>query len=167
MKPIYNLPAVIFLILIFSSCSTTIYLVRHAEKQNMTDTSSLTAFGKERAIVLTESLVNVGIDTIYATKYIRTQLTVQPLATALHQKIVIYSLESLGQFATKLKSLKGKKVLVVGHSNNIPKLINSITGESIQIADDDFDNFFEIKITRFLKTKTLLIKNTYGHVSPK
>jgi broad specificity phosphatase PhoE len=150
----------------FSSCTTHLYFVRHAEKSNSSDTTSLSPFGQARAKALSELLIPSSIDSIYTTKYIRTQQTAQPLAQAIQKPINIYNLDSLSEFSQRLRRLKGRNVLVVGHSNTVPKMIQDISGTKVEIKDNDFDNLYIVKINRFLKSKVKLIQKTYGATSP-
>jgi hypothetical protein len=61
---------------------------------------------------------------------------------------------------------KGKNILVVGHSNTLPKLIQLIAGGKVEIQDNDFDNLFIVSIYRFLKTEIRLSQKTYGAFTP-
>jgi phosphohistidine phosphatase SixA len=145
-----------------SSCTTTIYLVRHAEKLNNTVNSPLNAAGFTRANVLRDSMLNKGIDSIFVSIFLRTQQTAQPTGEAIHEGSVIYSLDSTVQFANHLKNLRGKNVLVVGHTSNIPQIFNIITGDTIQIPESTFNRMFIIKIRKSLTKKISFRKTTYG-----
>ena len=61
---------------------------------------------------------------------------------------------------------KGKNILVIGHSNTVPKMIQLLTGERVEIQDNDFDNLFIVSIYRFLKTEIKLSQKTYGAQTP-
>ncbi len=158
--------SILLISLCFNSCTTHLYFVRHAEKRNNTDTTSLSPLGQERAKALSELLIKASIDSIYATKYIRTQQTAQPLAHAIHKPIIIYNLDSLSEFSQKLVNQKGKNILVIGHSNTVPRMIQLLTGERVEIQDNDFDNLFIVSIYRFLKTEIKLSQKTYGAQTP-
>ncbi len=158
--------SILLISLCFNSCTTHLYFVRHAEKRNNTDTASLSPLGQERAKALSELLIKASIDSIYATKYIRTQQTAQPLAHAIHKPIIIYNLDSLSEFSQKLVNQKGKNILVIGHSNTVPRMIQLLTGERVEIQDNDFDNLFIVSIYRFLKTEIKLSQKTYGAQTP-
>ncbi len=158
--------SILLISLCFKSCTTHLYFVRHAEKRNNTDTTSLSPLGQERAKALSELLIKASIDSIYATKYIRTQQTAQPLAHAIHKPIIIYNLDSLSEFSQKLVNQKGKNILVIGHSNTVPRMIQLLTGERVEIQDNDFDNLFIVSIYRFLKTEIKLSQKTYGAQTP-
>ena len=47
-------------------------------------------------------------------------------------------------FETILKERKGQKVLVVGHSDSVPELLNLFKGEAVysNIADDEYGDFY-------------------------
>jgi len=59
--------------------TTTIYLVRHAEKQKGSD-PMLTEAGEERALKLLSILKDQGVDAVYSTPYNRTKSTAAPTA---------------------------------------------------------------------------------------
>lgn len=144
--------------LVFTSCTTTkIYMVRHAEKFDMSIDPPLSESGKARALKLKELLADKKIDVIYATSYQRTKLTAKPLADATGVAITEY--ESGQKFCEELKKLKGKTVLVVGHSNRLPQIIECLTGDKLDIAEETYDNFFEITIR---DGKATLVKSQYG-----
>lgn len=159
----------LFLLLSFllPACTTKYYLVRHAEKQDNSADALLSAVGQARANILRDTLANKGIGRIYASTVQRTQQTAQPLATALGLPLTIYKPDTTAGFIAALKKLGGMDVLVVGHSNNIPQIVQGLCGESVSIADDDFDNLFVVKITKgWGQTKVSLEKTTYGPASP-
>lgn len=155
------------LFLIFcSSCTTTIYLSRHAEKRNNTDTSTLTEQGQNRAFALRDTLLYKGIDTIFSSVYIRTQLTAQPLASAIGKSIKTYHPDTSINLARQLKRLNGKDVLITGHSDNIPVIIKELCGRDILIGSTDFDNLYVIQIRKFFTTTYSFSQKTYGLPSP-
>ncbi|HUQ19922.1 MAG TPA: histidine phosphatase family protein, partial [Gemmatimonadaceae bacterium] len=64
--------------------STTVYLVRHAEKEisNPNDADpDISSIGRDRAKALASRLGASGVTTIIATQFKRTQETAQPLAS--------------------------------------------------------------------------------------
>jgi len=83
MKLIFATTLVIFLC---NGCTTTIYLVRHAEKQTtgngsmMISDPDLTEDGRLRAKALADTLAGKKITAVYATQYKRTQQTAEPTA---------------------------------------------------------------------------------------
>ena len=141
------------------SCSNTIYIVRHAEKEPvkagapMMEASDppLSAAGRERALVLGDLLGSKGVKYIYSTNYKRTISTAQPLNEFTGKtRIEIYSSkkDSLDAFISKLKTIRKGNVLVVGHSNTIDDLANKLCGTTVVPGDLDekiYDNLYAIK----------------------
>jgi broad specificity phosphatase PhoE len=155
------------ILLALSSCTTRYYLVRHAEKLNGTSDSPLSQTGHARAAVLRDTLAGKNISQIFASTYTRTQQTAQPTATANNLELTIYRPDTTAGLIERLKSVGSRNVLVVGHSNTIPEVVHGLCGETVTIADDDYDNLFIVTIKRgWGQTTKTLIKTTYGPPSP-
>lgn len=126
---------------------TRIYLVRHAEKLKVNNKDPKLAFkGELRAKALADVLKDEGIDAIYSTPYQRTQMTVAPLAKLKQIDVQHYSLPA-ALLAKKIMSLhRGQTIVVVGHSNTVPKLINALGVEAaIQIKEDQYGDLFVVE----------------------
>jgi 2,3-bisphosphoglycerate-dependent phosphoglycerate mutase len=149
-----------------SDTTTTYYLVRHAEKA-CEDCSScdLSAPGKVRAAALADLLASKGIDKIYASECLRTQRTAKPLADRLRQPVNVYQTGSLREFINSLKKTSHRNILVVGHSDQIPMIINSIAHKRVFISNSDFDNLYIIRKSNTAKVKAVLESTTYGALS--
>ena len=144
----------------------TYYLVRHAEKEDLNDPDTpISAIGRERAIALKNTLQAKNIKNIIVSQFIRTRQTAKPLEDALHITHTVIDVNNVPGVITRLEHFTNS--LVVGHTNTIPAIIKRITGRTVSIAENDFDNLFIITITQFLfiKRKTLT-KTTYGLASP-
>lgn len=127
----------------------TYYLIRHAEKDrtnSKNEDPSLNIDGMKRAKGWAVYFEPIQIDDIYVTKYIRTKQTVSFIA---QQKLIspksydpntIYSEDFLNK-------TNGKKILIVGHSNTNPILVNKLIGEEKFTDMDDTDNATLFKIT--------------------
>ena len=133
-----------------ASCSTTnYYIVRHAEKVPsdgmMTSDVPLSEAGKARAVALDGVLHNRKIKTIYATPYLRTQGTAQPLSTTIGVPVETYKPGDTA-FLQQLKSINNN-VLVVGHSNTVDDIVNSLTGKSLlkDLPDTQYGDLFIVK----------------------
>lgn len=133
---------------------TTIWLVRHAEKQTaeraMSSTDpDLTADGDKRAHDLAAVLKNEKIDAVYSTAYKRTMSTGSPVAAARQLKIITYTPKDFKVFATEvLQNHKGKEILIVGHSNTIIPQVKAF-GEAVpfeDLTDNDYDMLFKIMV---------------------
>jgi broad specificity phosphatase PhoE len=131
--------------------ATTVYLMRHAEKaDDGTRDPNLTAEGRERAQVLGNRLKDKNIRAIYSTDYKRTRQTVGPLAEALDFDVIIYDPNDLNSLKEEiLKKYKyGETVVVVGHSNTTPTLVNLLVSKDQfkKIDESDYTNLYKVEI---------------------
>jgi phosphohistidine phosphatase SixA len=136
-----------FVLLYLTSCSTTYYyVVRHAEKLNQTDTSSLNSAGLQRAEVLADTLSAKNISRIFVSDKRRTQQTAAPTAALFNVTPVIIPSTNTNQLITDLKDIGGKSVLVVRHSNEIHLIVNALSpSDTIAPIPDEYNNLFVIK----------------------
>jgi len=137
----------------------TIFLTRHAEKQNDgTHDPSLTKTGYQRAKNLITLLKNRNVTQIYSTDYKRTKQTASPLAENVNLTIKIYDPKNLKSFAQQVL-LSQENVLIVGHSNTTPALVE-LLGGGLQndMTESDYGLVYELEIhgskvtTHLLKT---------------
>ena len=140
----------IFLLLAFAlsisaaAAQSTIFIVRHAEKADMTKDPDLSEAGRARADSLAKILKDANIVAIYATEFKRTQETAAPLAQALGIEVTIVPSVETTTLATKLKAAPGN-VLVVEHGNTIPDLSKALgIDPSINLAEAEYDNLFVV-----------------------
>lgn len=129
--------------------STSYYLIRHAEK-DLSDSSNdpkLTNEGKLRAQRWAEQFKDVEFDAVYTTNFKRTRETARPTAKKNHVKLTYYDPRSL-EIQEFLKKTEGKNVLIVGHSETTPKMVNTIIKERKyqSINDNDYSQYFVIFI---------------------
>ena len=101
----------------------------------------------------------------------RTQQTAGYLARSLHITPKKYQNTDEGNeiLVRKLVSFTGNhSILIVGHTNNIPAIIDSLMGsqQHIVIAENDFDNMYIITIKNGAPTRRKLKVTTYGNPSP-
>lgn len=149
-----------------SQATTTIILVRHAEKATIpADDPGLSAAGERRVAELTRQLVDAdvvaGIDAIYSTPFRRTQETARPVADALDIPINTYDASDTDLILDKiLDDQKGKIVLIVGHSNTVPALIANLGASKNvpPINENEYDNIYLVSIPWFGKTKTIRLR---------
>jgi broad specificity phosphatase PhoE len=127
--------------------TTTYYFIRHAEKVNNSKNPDLSEIGLKRAKLWNEIFSEINLDVIYSTDFKRTLQTVTPTATNNKITIINYDPKTLDIQSFKKNTLE-KKVLVVGHSNTIPNLVNQIINEKIYNDMDDvtFGNLYIVTI---------------------
>jgi len=125
---------------------SVVYLVRHAEKADTGKDPELTDLGMERAQDLARLLKDAGITHVWSTDYKRTRATAEPVATSLRLKVESYDPSKLGEFATRLKSIPGRH-LVVGHSNTTPGLVQALGGDpGPPMPDSEYDRFYIVTL---------------------
>ena len=127
--------------------STTIYLIRHAEKADNSKNTNLSEVGLMRASHWDDVFSAVQFDGIYATNFNRTLQTAAP--TALTQKITVTTYDPKEPNLDKIKKEhSGQTILIVGHSNTIPDLVNKIIGQNVypNIEETIFGNLYIVKI---------------------
>ena len=129
-----------------------IFVVRHAEK-TADQQQLLTEAGRARAQKLAAMLKDSGIAAIYSTNTERTRGTVQPLADALGLKVELYDtgasmsgkVDARPFVAALRKAHPNDVVLVVGHSNTLPNLLETLgCREKIALGDNEYDNLFVV-----------------------
>lgn len=148
---------------------TTVILVRHAEKAAIpSDDPPLSPDGILRAQALSHVVEDTDIDVIFATEFQRTQLTVEPTATNLGLTPIIIPAANTEELVTSINSdHKGKEILVVGHSNTVPAIMETLGISSAPvIADNDFDNLFVVHIRHYIFRHAKLTHLKYGNPSP-
>lgn len=154
------------------SCGRNFYIVRHAEKAEVTPALSrqdaanpeLSEAGKKRAYQLRERLSKKSITKIFTTKYKRSISTIVPISERTGIPINFYSpaADSLASFVHHLKNETTGGILIVGHSNTVDDLVNALCGTPILSGDIDenvYDNLFIVK-KRGGKYK--LVQKKYG-----
>lgn len=122
---------------------STFILVRHAEKLSNADDAGLTESGIRRAARLQRFLADGPIHAVYASSFMRTLLTAEPVAY--HHQLLIrtYDTNKLDSFAAMLlEQHRGQSVLIVGHSNTTPDLANLLVGQYLytHFGDSDYDS---------------------------
>ncbi|MCB0534044.1 MAG: histidine phosphatase family protein [Lewinellaceae bacterium] len=154
--------------IMLSACTTRYYIVRHAERLNNSADSPLSTTGETRANILRDSLSDKGISTVFASTYQRTQQTAQPLATALSLSLILYKPDTTAGLIARLDKMRGKNVLVVGHSNTVPELVYGLSQQAVSpIPETDYDNLYIVKVSRgWGRTRRTLVHTTYGPPSP-
>jgi phosphohistidine phosphatase SixA len=151
---------IIFLLFSFlSACSsTTIYVVRHAEKQvqdpnvmMLPNDVELSQSGHARAAALADSLRNVTLHGIFATTIKRTQQTAAPTASRKGLPVITYAATqpAANALMDSLSTIRRKNFLVAGHSNTVPEMIRHL-GLTLSfegnIPDDVYNKLFVITI---------------------
>ncbi|MEO6670523.1 MAG: histidine phosphatase family protein [Ferruginibacter sp.] len=129
--------------------SSKIYIVRHAEKETGDD-PGLTEAGKKRSGNLMRTLKDKSIKRIYVTNYRRSGMTADSLRIQIGVDTVHYAVDNTGE--DLLKKIQANHdsdnaILIIGHSNTIPRLIAALgilNYPQGDIPDNKFDDLFII-----------------------
>ncbi len=161
----------VFLLVIFLSCGAlraqvTIYVVRHAEKAAGRN-PDLTSAGKKRARALSRVLRSQRLKECYATQFKRTQQTVAPSAARIGRKVKLYRAGGEKEFVKRLlREHQGDTVLVAGHSNTVPGILDHLgIRKPVHLSDSDYDDLFMVQVSR--EGKAVLIHLHYGAANPR
>jgi len=130
---------------------TTFILIRHAEKDltQSTNDPDLAVEGKARTQRLNEVLKKTDIQAIYSTPFKRTQQTVESLAAAKNLKVLSYQANKMEEIDNMIKQHAGGTILLSGHSNTVPQILNFLIGEEKYkvLEDGDYGNIIIVSIT--------------------
>ena len=129
---------------------TSVYLIRHAEKVRTNKNEKdplLNKRGLLRAEKWSEIFQKIEINKILSTDTKRTISTVIPTSEEKKIKIELYRPEEI-TYESFLEKNKGKKVLIVGHSNTIPETTNILIKNKFydQIEDNNNSNLYFVNI---------------------
>lgn len=149
-----------------SATTTTVVLLRHAEKELVTiDDPPLSAAGERRAERLAQMFGDIRgpgrIRGIYTTATRRGQQTAMPLAMRLGARPTALSLPvDLDDLASHvLSEHRGGRVMIIGHSNTVPELVQKLSGETVPaIGEDEYDNIYVVTVPTFGKANVLRLK---------
>ena len=142
---------------IFASASTTTILVmRHAEKAALPAEDpplSLAGEGRaqELAHVLGEAPAEFRIQGIFVSEFRRTQETVRPLANRLGVPVIVVPAADSSLVADRARAeYRGGRVLIVGHSNTVPEIVEKLSGEKIPaMAETEYGVVYVVSLPRF------------------
>jgi phosphohistidine phosphatase SixA len=120
-----------------------VFLVRHAEKASDAKDALLSEVGQRRAEYLAHFLKDADIRKILVTRVVRTKQTAEPLAKILGLKPTVPDADDIDAFVKNLRAEPNANVLVVGHSDTIPKIIEQLGGGKIaSIEASEYDKMF-------------------------
>jgi phosphohistidine phosphatase SixA len=148
---------------------TTVIVVRHAEKVAEGNDPGLSEAGAKRADELSKVAEDAGVTVVYTTQYKRTQETARPLASRLNISVVPVEItkENAAGYAPALAKMilsknAGQVVMVIGHSNTVPLIVEALGGKRPPpIADaTEFDKLFIVIVPKSGPTR--VVKARYG-----
>lgn len=148
---------------VVNSSSTVLYFIRHAEAINDQSTSNpdLSEIGKNRTKGFITFFEDKRIDSIFTTNFKRTLQTATPIAESKNVKPVYYDPNTI-DYDNFIKQQKGKKVLIVGHSNTTPNFVNKIIGSMkySQMVHENHSDIFKVVINRGKTSEEVFVLET-------
>jgi broad specificity phosphatase PhoE len=146
--------------------ASTIILVRHAERMSgMSAEALLTPAGEERARQLSQVLKDAKVQRIYVTEVRRTQQTAEPIAVRLHLKPIVIAKEDIDALVSQLrKAGDDETVLVVGHADTLPLIVQRLGGGSVApFPDTEYDRL--TVVVPGTRGKARVVTLRYGNVA--
>lgn len=134
---------------------TVVLLVRHAEKNvDGTPDPGLSDAGRSRLQALVTRVQPLEISVVYATPFKRTRQTGQAVADAQGVDLVVREFtsgnvdEDALVFRDEiLREHRGEVVLVVGHSNTVPPLVEALSGlDAEPMPESEYDRLSTVRI---------------------
>jgi phosphohistidine phosphatase SixA len=165
------LPVLLFIALVAAAAwlfdaraTTVVFVVRHAEAEVGNDADPpLSVDGRERAARLAKMLSKAqpvrGLDAIFASEFRRAHQTVTPLSETLALPVNVVPSATWADLAKRItREHRGEYVLVAGNTNNIPQLVQALSGESVSLREDEYDAMFVVFVPQVSKTKVVRLR---------
>lgn len=127
-----------------AAAQEVVYVVRHAEQVADVDDPPLSEQGRARAMVLQEFFRDAGLTAVYATDLRRTMETGEIVTEPLGFEVTPVEPDSLdGQVARVRREQPHGRVLIVGHSNTVPMVLEQLGyPNGLTIDHDEYDDLF-------------------------
>ena len=142
---------------------SVVILARHADRVEGTD--SLTPAGVRRSQELAHALGKAGVTAIVTSDAGRAKQTAAPMAAATGLTPVELKGSDIDAFVREIGNHRGGTVLVVGHSNTVPKIIAGLGGPQLPDIDGaEFDDLLVLTLPGCGPAR--LVRLQYGDASP-
>ena len=144
--------------LLSAASTTTVYVMRHAEKQTSDPQDQdppLAPAGEARALELAQLFGRApkgqGLDAVIVSEFRRTQDTVRPLANRLGIPVIVVKADEPARAAKRaLAENRGGRVLIVGHSDTVPEIVRELSGIDVgPMSEADYGIIYVVAVPRF------------------
>lgn len=140
----------------FTANSTTVIVIRHAEKDTVAAADpALSASGEARAALLARMFGDAKgagrLDAIYVSATLRSRSTAAPLAARLGiAPVVVAADDPQGLARRVLRENSGRRVMVIGHINTVPEIVSALADRSdiSSIEEQDFATMYVVSVPR-------------------
>lgn len=160
MRPVPTIACLTFALLstawtpVHAQSERLVVLARHAERAaEPASDPGLTDAGRARAAALAETLAGIRVEAAIVTPYRRTRETAGPVAAA--NGIEPIAVEVRGGLAAHVAAVAeavrarpaGATVVVVGHSNTIPRIVTALGGpELADLCETEYAKLFVLAV---------------------
>ncbi|HET9863115.1 MAG TPA: phosphoglycerate mutase family protein [Steroidobacteraceae bacterium] len=150
-----------------SATTTTVVLVRHAEKQaGAIEDAPLSPQGEQRATHLAQMFGDAEsfgrVQQIYVTDTRRSQQTAAALAQRLNLRpTIVAGKPSASELAHRvLRENRGGLAIVVGHANTVPALVAKLSGadEVPAMGGEEYDTLYVVTVPTIGRASVLRMK---------
>ena len=135
------------------AAEVTVYVIRHGEKQMvegdaaMKEDPPLSPAGQMRAMGLAKDIPVSDLDAIYVTRTKRSYDTASAVIAVTGLEPIYYPPRDVDGLVTRLRKRHGESVLVVGHSNTIPALLQGLgVQEPLEISEDQYGDLWVVTV---------------------
>ena len=140
----------------FTANSTTIVIIRHAEKESASEPDpALSVAGEARAALLARMFGDAQgaghLDAIYVSDTLRSRQTAAPLAARLQLTPIVDGADDPKKLARRaLRENRGKRVMIIGHVNTVPEIVAILSDRSDipKIDEHDFGSMYVVTVPR-------------------
>lgn len=147
--------------------AVTYFIVRHAEKVDVSRDPDLSTAGEARARALAARLEGQPLDAVYATEFKRTGQTVGPTAAAQGLALTPYSArQPAPAFGDQLRAAHPRgTVLIAGHSDTVPGIVAALCACDVApMPDYEYDRLSIVHVDAAGRAR--LDVQRYGAASP-
>jgi broad specificity phosphatase PhoE len=140
----------------FTANSTVAIVIRHAEKESVSEPDPpLSEAGEARAALLVRMFgqpTGAGrLDAIYISSALRNRMTAAPLAARLGIVPIVAPTDDPKELAYRIvREKSGKRVMVIGHTNTVPDIVAALSGRNDipPIEEKDFGTMYIVTVPR-------------------
>jgi phosphohistidine phosphatase SixA len=126
-----------------TAAAPTVYVMRHLQKAEGPD-PALSAEGRSNAERLAVRLAREKVSAIYVSTTRRARETAAPLAQRTRIAVKEYDPANTAALVERVTAERGT-VLVVGHSNTVPEIVERLGGtRPAPLADTDYGDLFRL-----------------------
>jgi 2,3-bisphosphoglycerate-dependent phosphoglycerate mutase len=162
MKPLISIPPVAALV----PKMTTVYIVRHADKDGTGPNPQLSPAGLQRAQTLAYMLRQDKVKAVFVTSFLRSRQTGEPAAQDSGVALQEYN-DPTAVSDLILASYEGRRVLVVAHSNTVKVIAARLAGSvAVAVADIQEHQFDRFYVVHRIGPKGHLDRLRYGAATP-